>query len=291
MITGSIVALVTPMTAEGDIDWDSLAKLVEYHVTSGTAALGVVGTTGESATLTVPEHCEVIRFAVEQAAGRIPVVAGTGANSTHEAVELTVTAAEVGADYSLLVTPYYNKPPQEGLYRHFCQVASSVNLPIILYNVPGRTGVDLSNDTVLRLSEVSNIVAIKDATGDVARGADLINRLPESFAVFSGDDETALELMRAGAKGNVSVTANIAAPAVAEVCRLALAGDFDAAAIENDKISGLNEALFLEANPIPVKWAMAEANMIGRGIRLPLTELDPSCHDRVRAAMTKAGLL
>jgi len=291
MITGSIVALVTPMTPEGDIDWDALAQLVEYHIVSGTAALGVVGTTGESATLTVPEHCQVIRFAVEQAAGRIPIVAGTGANSTHEAVELTVSAAEAGVDYSLLVTPYYNKPPQEGLYRHFCQVASSVNLPIILYNVPGRTGVDLANETVLRLSEVSNIVGLKDATGDVERGATLIPQLPDTFAVFSGDDGTALELMRAGAKGNVSVTANVAAPQVAEVCRLAFAGDFAGAEAVNDTLSALNESLFVQANPIPVKWAMAQVGMIGTGIRLPLIELEQAHHGAVHAALVRAGLL
>jgi 4-hydroxy-tetrahydrodipicolinate synthase len=235
MITGSIVALVTPMQPDGAIDWNALGNLIELHIQAGTAALGVVGTTGESATLTVPEHCEVIRFAVNQSGGRIPVVAGTGSNSTHEAIELTVAAAEAGADYSLLVTPYYNRPTQEGLYRHFCKVAEAVNIPIILYNVPGRTACDLANETVVRLSKVSTVVGIKDATGNVARGAELIAQLPDSFAVYSGDDATALELMRHGAKGNVSVTANIAPADMAEMCRLALAGDFAGAELINER--------------------------------------------------------
>ena len=290
MITGSIVALVTPMQPDGAIDWTTLEQLIDHHIAAGTAALGVVGTTGESATLTVPEHCEVIRFAVQQAAGRIPIVAGTGSNSTHEAIELTVAAAEAGADASLLVTPYYNRPTQEGLYRHFCAVAASVNLPIILYNVPGRTAVDLANDTVLRLSKVDNIVALKDATGDVARGAELIAQLPDTFAVYSGDDATALQLMRHGAKGNISVTANVAPEAMAEMCRLALAGDFEAAAAVDARLSALNKALFLEPNPVPVKWAMAEMGLMCQGIRLPLVELSAEFHEPVRAALKQAGL-
>ena len=290
MITGSIVALVTPMSANGEVDRQALAELVEYHINAGTSALGITGTTGESATLTMKEHSDVIRFAVECAADRIPVVAGTGSNSTHEAIELTVAAAEAGAHSVLLVTPYYNRPPQEGLYRHFCQVAESVNIPIILYNVPGRTGVDLSNDTVLRLSEVGNINGLKDATGDVERGAALIARLPDTFAVYSGDDATALELMRHGAKGNVSVTANIAAEQVAAVCQLALAGDFPGAAAVNSHLSALNDALFLESNPVPVKWAMAELGMVQEGIRLPLVTLSSDHHAALRAAMQQAGL-
>jgi len=290
MITGSIVALVTPMQPDGAIDWNALENLIELHIQAGTAALGVVGTTGESATLTVPEHCEVIRFAVNQSGGRIPVVAGTGSNSTHEAIELTVAAAEVGADYSLLVTPYYNRPTQEGLYRHFCKVAEAVNIPIILYNVPGRTACDLANETVVRLSKVSTVVGIKDATGNVARGAELIAQLPDSFAVYSGDDATALELMRHGAKGNVSVTANIAPADMAEMCRLALTGDFAGAELINERLSGLNQALFIEPNPVPVKWAMAEAGMMPAGIRLPLVELSEAYHEEVRAAMRQAGL-
>ena len=290
MITGSIVALVTPMSANGEVDSQALADLIEYHINAGTSALGITGTTGESATLTMKEHSDVIRFAVECAADRIPVMAGTGSNSTHEAIELTVAAAEAGAHSVLLVTPYYNRPPQEGLYRHFCQVAESVNIPIILYNVPGRTGVDLSNDTVLRLSEVGNINGLKDATGDVERGAALIARLPDTFAVYSGDDATALELMRHGAKGNVSVTANIAAAQVAAVCRLALAGDFPGAAAINSQLSALNDALFLESNPVPVKWAMAELGMVQAGIRLPLVTLSSDHHAALRAAMQQAGL-
>ena len=290
MITGSIVALVTPMSPSGEVDSEALSKLIEYHIDSGTSALGIAGTTGESATLTMKEHADVIRFAVECAADRIPVIAGTGSNSTHEAIELTVAAAEAGAHSVLLVTPYYNRPPQEGLYQHFCQVAGSVNIPIILYNVPGRTGVDLSNDTVMRLSEVGNINGLKDATGDVARGADLIARLPDTFAVYSGDDATALELMRHGAKGNVSVTANIAAAQVADVCRLALAGDFPAAAAIDSQLSALNDALFIESNPVPVKWAMAELGMVQEGIRLPLVTLSSDHHAALRAAMQQAGL-
>jgi 4-hydroxy-tetrahydrodipicolinate synthase len=290
MITGSIVALVTPMLEDGSVDWQALEKLIDYHVDAGTAALGVVGTTGESATLTVPEHIEVIQFAVKYCSGRLPVVAGTGSNSTHEAIDLTRAAADAGADYSLLVTPYYNRPTQEGLYRHFCAVAESVDLPIILYNVPGRTGVDMSNETVLRLSSVPNIVALKDATGDVPRGAELIAALPGEFAVYSGDDATALGLMRQGGRGNVSVTANVAAPLVADVCRLALEGDFDAASAVNSRIDALNQALFVEPNPIPVKWAMASIGMMPGGIRLPLVPLSEEWHGEVSSALRQAGL-
>lgn len=285
MITGSIVALVTPMHPDGAIDWSALARLIEYHIESGTAGLGVVGTTGESPTLTVPEHCEVIRFAVEQAGGRIPVVAGTGGNSTHEAIELTVSAAEAGADYSLSVTPYYNKPTQQGLFEHFQAVARSVNLPIILYNVPGRTGCDLLNETVVKLSQIDNIVAIKDATGDVARVAALIEAVPDGFAVFSGDDATALELMRRGGQGNVSVTANIAARDMAAMCNLALTGEWEAAAEIDARLSELNDLLFIEANPIPVKWVMAQRGMIEDGIRLPLTPLSEPCRGDLERAL------
>ncbi|EED34458.1 dihydrodipicolinate synthase [Luminiphilus syltensis NOR5-1B] len=287
MITGSIVALVTPMQPDGSIDWTALERLLEHHVAAGTKALGVTGTTGESATLTVPEHCDVIRFSVAQAAGRIPVIAGTGSNSTHEAIELTVAAAEAGADASLLVTPYYNRPTQEGLYQHFVTVAAAVNLPIILYNVPGRTAVDLSNDTVLRLTDVDNIVGLKDATGNVERGADLIARAPDSFAVYSGDDPTALELMKRGGKGNVSVTANVAAEVMAKMCDLALAGDFDAATALDERMRALHQALFVEANPIPVKWALLEQGLISSGIRLPLVPLSEEYHDAVRDALEK----
>ena len=285
MITGSIVALVTPMHPDGAIDWSAYARLIEYHIESDTAGLGVAGTTGESPTLTVPEHCEVIRFAVEQAGGRIPVVAGTGGNSTHEAIELTMSAVEAGADYSLSVTPYYNKPTQQGLFEHFQAVAGSVNLPIILYNVPGRTGCDLSNDTVVKLSQIDNIVAIKDATGDVARGAALIEAVPDGFAVFSGDDATALDLMRRGGHGNVSVTANIAARDMAAMCNLALTGEWEAAVEIDARLSELNDLLFVEANPIPLKWAMAQRGMIENGIRLPLTPLSESCRGDLERAL------
>ncbi|MDG2442003.1 MAG: 4-hydroxy-tetrahydrodipicolinate synthase [Luminiphilus sp.] len=290
MITGSIVALVTPMLPDGAIDKEGLATLIEYHIQSGTAALGIAGTTGESATLTMAEHIDIIQFAVEQAAGRIPVVAGTGSNSTHEAIELTVAAAAAGAEYSLLVTPYYNKPPQEGLYRHFCRVAAAVNIPIILYNVPSRTGVDLSSETVLRLSEVGNIAGLKDATGDVERGGALIAKLPDTFGVYSGDDATALDLMCRGGRGNVSVTANVAAAKVAEVCRLALTGDEDGARKLNAELSGLNDALFIEANPIPVKWAMVELGLVKEGIRLPLVALSTAHQETVLEAIRQAGL-
>jgi 4-hydroxy-tetrahydrodipicolinate synthase len=285
MITGSIVALVTPMQPDGAIDWSHLENLIEYHIESGTHALGVVGTTGEASTLTMAEHREVIRFAVEQSGGRIPVVAGTGSNSTHEAIELTVAAAQSGADAALMVTPYYNRPTQEGLYQHFKTVADAVNVPIILYNVPSRTAVDLANETVLRLSVVENIVGIKDATGNVERGAELISQLPETFAVYSGDDATALALMTHGAKGNISVTANVAPAHMAKLCQLALAGAYDEAAAIDACLQPLNSALFLEPNPIPVKWALQQLGRLGPGIRLPLTPLSEQYHDIVRAAL------
>jgi 4-hydroxy-tetrahydrodipicolinate synthase len=273
------------MQPDGAIDWAALARLIEYHIEAGTAALGVVGTTGESPTLTVPEHCEVIRFAVEQSGGRIPVVAGTGGNSTHEAIELTVSAAEAGADYSLSVTPYYNRPTQQGLFEHFQAVARSVNFPIILYNVPGRTGCDLLNETVVRLSQVDNIVAIKDATGDIERGKALIQAVPDGFAVFSGDDATALDLMRYGGRGNVSVTANIAAADMAALCRCAAAQEWDTAEVIDARLADLNRLLFIESNPIPIKWAMAQQGMIGTGIRLPLTPLSEAYREALSNAL------
>jgi len=285
MITGSIVALVTQQYFRLSSNYSGSPPLIEYHIEAGTAALGVVGTTGESPTLTVPEHCEVIRFAVEQSGGRIPVVAGTGGNSTHEAIELTVSAAEAGADYSLSVTPYYNKPTQQGLFEHFQAVARSVNLPIILYNVPGRTGCDLLNDTVVRLSQVDNIVAIKDATGDIERGKALIQAVPDGFAVFSGDDATALELMRHGGRGNVSVTANIAAADMAALCRCAVAGQWDAAEAIDRRLADLNRLLFIESNPIPIKWAMVQQGMIDSGIRLPLTPLSEAHRETLAKAL------
>jgi 4-hydroxy-tetrahydrodipicolinate synthase len=290
MITGSIVALVTPMQPDGSLDWRALERILDMHIDAGTSAIGAVGTTGESATLSVPEHCEVIRHCVRHVNGRIPVIAGTGANSTREAIELTTAAAENGADACLLVTPYYNRPTQRGLYEHFKAVAQAVDIPQILYNVPGRTAVDMRNDVVVALSSLDNIVGIKDATGDLARVPDLKARCPQGFAIYSGDDPTALELMLAGGHGNISVTANVAPRQVAELCRLALAGEREAAAALDARLTPLNAALFLEANPIPVKWAMQQRGLIEAGIRLPLTTLDEQYHAQVLAALEAAGV-
>lgn len=290
MITGSIVALVTPMQPDGSLDWEGLARLLDLHIEAGTSAIGAVGTTGESATLSVPEHCEVIRFCVDYVKGRIPVIAGTGANSTREAIELTAAAADNGADACLLVTPYYNRPTQRGLLEHFTAIAGAVAVPQILYNVPGRTAVDMHNDVVVALSALDNVVGIKDATGDLERIPDLKARCPGDFAIYSGDDPTALELMLLGGHGNISVTANVAPRAVAELCRLALAGEREAAAAVDAKLAALNTALFLEANPIPVKWALQQRGLIQRGIRLPMTELDPQYHAQVLAALESAGV-
>lgn len=290
MITGSIVALVTPMHPDGSLDWESLERLLDMHIAAGTAGIGAVGTTGESATLSVPEHLEVIRHCVRHVNGRIPVIAGTGANSTREAIELTRVAAANGADACLLVTPYYNRPSQRGLYEHFRAVAEAVEVPQILYNVPGRTAVDMDNDTVVRLAELPNIVGLKDATGDLSRVADLKARCPEDFALYSGDDPTAMELILQGGQGNVSVTANIAPRQLVELCRLALAGDRAGATRINDRLAALNRALFLEANPMPVKWAMQQHGLIEAGIRLPLTPLDERFHAQVLSAMETAGI-
>lgn len=292
MITGSIVALVTPMTATGEVDWAALEALVEWHIAEGTNAISPVGTTGESATLTVAEHCEVIRRIVTQVRGRVPIIAGTGANATREAIELTAAAKEAGADACLLVTPYYNKPTQEGLYLHYRAVAAAVSVPLILYNVPGRTACDLQNATVERLvASTPNIVGIKDATGDVARGRDLIARCRSDFAVYSGDDATAIELILAGGKGDISVTANIAPKAMSELCAAALRGDAATARAINERLLPLHEKLFVEANPIPVKWALQTLGRIAGGIRLPLTPLSESAQPVVRAALQQAGLL
>ena len=290
MITGSIVALVTPMHADGGIDWSALERLLDLHLAAGTAAIGAVGTTGESSTLTVDEHCEVIRFCVERSAGRIPVVAGTGANSTREAIILTRAAAQAGAAACLLVTPYYNKPTQRGLYEHFKAIHEAVDVPQILYNVPGRTAVDLLNDTTARLAELENIVGIKDATGDLMRGRELIARCGAQIAIYSGYDPTAMELMLAGANGNISVTANVAPLAMAQLCRHAMAGERSEAEAINQRLSVLNVALFLESNPIPVKWALHQRGLIEAGIRLPLTLLDEQYHDQVRKALETAGV-
>jgi 4-hydroxy-tetrahydrodipicolinate synthase len=290
MITGSIVALVTPMHADGNVDWSTLQRLLDMHLDAGTAAIGAVGTTGESATLNVSEHCEVIRFCVKHSAGRIPIIAGTGSNSTREAVELSEAAAGAGADACLLVTPYYNRPTQRGLYEHFKAIAEAVAIPQILYNVPGRTAVDMSNDTVVRLAELDNIVGIKDATGDLARGRELIQRCGDVIAVYSGDDATAMELMLAGGRGNISVTANVAASLMAQMCGLALAGERAQAEVINARLAPLNQALFVEPNPIPVKWALYQRGLIGEGIRLPLTCLDERYHTQVLNALEAAGV-
>lgn len=290
MITGSIVALVTPMHTDGSVDWVALEGLLDLHVAAGTSAIGAVGTTGESATLSVPEHCEFIAYCVKYIAGRIPIVAGTGSNSTWEAIELTAAAAGAGADACLLVTPYYNRPTQRGLYEHFKAVAEAVAIPQILYNVPGRTSVDMLNDTVERLAGLDNITGIKDATGDLARGRDLIERCGETIAIYSGDDPTAMELILAGGHGNISVTANVAPALMTQLCQLALAGDREGAQAINTRLTALNKALFLEANPIPVKWALQHLSLIGEGIRLPLTALDEQHHAAVIAALEAAGV-
>ena len=290
MIAGSIVAMVTPMTATGAVDWPALDNLVEWHIAEGTNALVAVGTTGESATLTVDEHCAVIKRVVETVGGRIPVIAGTGANCTREAIELTAAAKEMGADACLLVTPYYNKPTQEGLYLHFKAIAEAVAIPQILYNVPGRTGCDMRNETVARLVGVDNIIGIKDATGDVPRGIELIRMCGDQFAVYSGDDATALDLMLAGAKGDISVTANVAPKLMSQMCAAALRGDAATARDLNARLLALHDKLFVEANPIPVKWAVAELGKIGSGIRLPLTPLSDGFKTVVRDAMRSAGL-
>jgi 4-hydroxy-tetrahydrodipicolinate synthase len=291
MITGSIVAIVTPMHEDGSLDLPGLRRLVDFHVQEGTDAIVIVGTTGESPTVNLDEHCELIRLTVDQAAGRIPVIAGTGANSTAEAVELTRFAKRAGADAALSVVPYYNKPTQDGLYRHFRAVAEAVDIPVILYNVPGRTVADMSNDTALRLAEIPNIVGIKDATGNMDRGIELIARAPADFAVYSGDDASACALILMGAKGDISVVANVAPRLMHEMCAAALAGDAIAARAINTRLLGLHRHLFCEANPIPVKWACRELGLVETGLRLPLTPLSPDCHDRVRAAMRRAGIL
>ena len=291
MIEGSLVALVTPFNEDGSLDWAGLDALLEWHLQEGTNAIVAVGTTGESATLDVDEHCAVIKRTVQVINGRIPVIAGTGANATSEAIELTESAKNAGADACLLVTPYYNKPTQEGLYQHFKKVAESVDIPQILYNVPGRTACDMSNDTVLRLAALDNIIGLKDATGDVARGTALIAALSDDFAVWSGDDGTALELMLAGGKGDISVTANVAPKAMAEMCRLAIAGDRAGAEAVNAPLLGLHERLFLESNPIPAKWALYEMGRIGKGIRLPLTPLAEQFRAPLQEALRAASLI
>ncbi|HNQ75738.1 MAG TPA: 4-hydroxy-tetrahydrodipicolinate synthase [Pseudothauera hydrothermalis] len=290
MITGSIVAIVTPMLEDGSLDIARLRSLIDFHVAEGTDGIVIVGTTGESPTVNFEEHCQLIKVAVEHAAGRIPVIAGTGANSTAEAVELARFAASVGATAHLSVVPYYNKPSQEGLYRHFRTIAEAVELPLILYNVPGRTVADLSNDTALRLAEIPNVVGIKDATGSIDRACDLIARAPAGFALYSGDDMTAACFIMLGGHGTISVTANVAPRAMHDMCAAALEGDARRVREINASLVGLHRELFCEANPIPVKWAVEQMGLIGPGIRLPLTPLSPALHQRVRQAMRQAGI-
>ena len=290
MITGSLVAIVTPMHDDGSLDFPRLRSLIDWHIAEGTDGIVIVGTTGESPTVTVGEHCELIRVAVEHCAGRVPVIAGTGANSTAEAVELTRFAAQAVANAHLSVVPYYNRPTQEGLYRHFRTIAEAVELPLILYNVPGRTVADLANDTALRLAEVPNIVGLKDATGNLDRACDLIERAPADFALYSGDDMTSAAFLMLGGHGVISVTANVAPRAMHALCAAAAAGDMRTLRETNAALTGLHRDLFCEANPIPVKWAVARMGLVGDGIRLPLTPLSAAHHERVRAAMRKAGI-
>ena len=291
MLKGSLVAIVTPMQDDGSLDLTRLHALVDWHAAQGTDGIVVVGTTGESPTVSYDEHCTLIRAVVEQAAGRMAVIAGTGANSTAEAIELTQCAKLAGADYALSVAPYYNKPTQEGLYRHFRAIAEAEDLPLILYNVPGRTVSDISNDTTLRLAEVPGIAGIKDATGSIERATDLILRAPTDFALYTGDDATALAFMLMGGHGVISVTANIAPRAMHDMCVAAFNGELTRARELNQQLFGLHQKLFVEANPIPVKWGLAEMGLIGAGIRLPMTPLSAEHHDTLRRAMRRANAI
>ena len=291
MISGSIVALVTPMLTDGSVDWNCLADLLEMHVEQGTDAIVSVGTSGESATLNVTEHCQVIKFTVDQIKGRLPIIAGTGANCTREATELTERAKSVGVDACLLVAPYYNKPTQEGLYLHHMAIADAVAIPQLLYNVPGRTMVDMLPETVARIASHPNVIGIKEATGDIARGKQILSLCGDHIALYSGDDATSTELMLNGAKGNISVTANIAPKIMSDMCAAAITGDRDQAEWLNAKVSDLHDNLFLEANPIPVKWALQKMGLIKGGIRLPLTPLSEQYHAPLRAALKSAELI
>jgi len=290
MLKGSLVAIVSPMFEDGSLDLDAFRRLVDWHIVEGTGGIVVVGTTGESPTVDFEEHTLLIKTAIEQAAGRVPVIAGTGANSTREAIDLQAFAKKAGADICLSVVPYYNRPTQEGLYRHFRAIAEAVDIPMIVYNVPGRTVCDMHNDTALRLAQVPNIVGIKDATGNLERGADLVRRAPKGFAIYSGDDATALALTLMGGDGVISVTANVAPRLMHDMCEAAFAGDLARARAVNNKLLGLHRQLFVEANPIPVKWVLQQMDLIRGGIRLPLTPLSSSFHDLLRGAMEQAGL-
>ena len=288
-VRGSLVAIVTPMAEDGTLDLAAFRALLDWHIAEGTDGIVVVWTTGESPTVDFDEHRLLIETAVQHVAGRVPVIAGTGANSTKEAIELSQYAKNAGAAMSLSVVPYYNKPTQEGLYRHFRAIAEAVDIPQILYNVPGRTVADLANDTVLRLAEVPGIVGIKDATGNLERGTDLLRRRPAGFSVYSGDDATGVALMLLGCEGVISVTTNVAPRLMHEMCVAALGGDARQAVAINNRLLGLHRHLFCEANPIPVKWAVQQLGLIGGGIRLPLTPLAPQFHEQVREAMQQAG--
>ncbi len=290
-LQGSMVALVTPMLADGSVDYPKLAELVEWHINSGTKAIVAMGTTGEPATSSVEEHIEVVRFCVEKVAGRVPLIAGTGANCTLEAINLTRKAKEVGADCALLVAPYYNKPSQEGLYQHYKAIAEAVDIPQILYNVPGRTVIDIAQETVERLANIDNIIAIKDATGNLERGEKLIQAVSDRLVVLSGDDPTALGLMKLGGKGNISVTANIAPKEMSEIFDLALQGDFENADKIDNTIKHLHKDLFVESNPIPAKYALYKMGKIEQGIRLPLVWLDEKYHSVIDESLAKANLL
>ena len=290
-IRGSIVALITPMHADGSVDYPALRKLIDWHIAEGTDCIGVVGTTGESPTVNVEEHCEIIRVSVEQAAGRAPIMAGCGANSTKEAIELARFAKKVGADCQLQVVPYYNKPTQEGQYQHFKAIAEAVDLPVVLYNVPGRSVAEMQHDTVLRLAQVPGIVGIKEATGNIERAQWLIKEAPEGFAIYSGDDPTAVALMLCGGHGNVSVTANVAPRLMHELCMAAIAGDVKRAMDIQFQLLPLHKTLFVESNPIPVKWAVARMGLCQGAMRLPLTELTPDNQKAVARVMQSVGLI
>lgn len=291
MFQGSLVAIVTPMFEDGRLDIPALNALIDFHIDQGSDGIVIVGTTGESPTVDFDEHCLLIKTAVSQVDGRVPVIAGTGANSTSEAIFLTEKAKELGADGCLLVAPYYNKPTQEGLYQHFKAIADAVDIPQILYNVPGRTGCDITNDTVLRLAAHKNIVGIKDATGGIERGTDLLLRAPKDFAIYSGDDATGMPLMLLGAKGVISVTANVAPKLMHEMCVAAIAGDVISARDINAKLFALHQKLFVEANPIPVKWVLAQMGLIKTGIRLPMVTLSAQYHEVLRTACKPAQIL
>ena len=290
-IRGSIVALATPMHDDGSVDYPALRRLIDWHITEGTDCIGVVGTTGESPTVTVDEHCEIIRVSVEQAAARVPIMAGCGANSTAEAIELTRFAKKVGANCQLQVVPYYNKPTQEGQYLHFKAIAEAVDLPMVLYNVPGRSVADMAHDTVLRLAKVPGIVGIKEATGNIERAQWLIREAPADFSIYSGDDPTAVALMLCGGHGNVSVTANVAPRLMHELCVAAIAGDRQRAMALQFQLLPLHKQLFVEANPIPVKWAMARMKLCGGALRLPMTPLTAGNEAAVEGALSACGLL